>query len=106
VDPKAGNESKRTFTEEIEVASAQLVERIKQLYEEGRVRRVRIKSADGGVILELPLSIGAIAGGAVALAAPWLALIAAFAGVVANAKVEILREEPAKPEQVDPTGRE
>jgi len=96
MDQKTGDDHKRTFTEEIEVAGSQLVERVKDLYAEGKVRRLRIKSADGDLILELPLNVGAIAGGAVAIAAPWLALIAAFAGLVARAKVEIVRDMPAK----------
>jgi hypothetical protein len=96
VDQKTGDDHKRTFTEEIEVAGSQLVERVKDLYAEGKVRRLRIKSADGELILELPLNIGAIAGGAVAIAAPWLALIAAFAGLVARAKVEVVRDAPTK----------
>ena len=94
MDHKTGD--KRTFTEEIEVAGSQLVERVKDLYAEGKVRRLRIRSADGDLILELPLNVGAIAGGAVAIAAPWLALIAAFAGLVARARVEIVREVPVK----------
>lgn len=94
MDQKSGDDHKRTFTEEIEVAGAQLVERVKELYAEGKVRRVRIKSHDGDLLLELPLNVGAIAGGAVALAAPWLALIGAFAGLVARAKIEIVRDEP------------
>lgn len=95
MDQRNGEEHKRTFTEEIEVAGSQLVERVKELYAEGKVRRVRIKSADGNLILEIPLNVGAIAGGAVALAAPWLALIAAFAGLVARARIEIVRDPPA-----------
>jgi hypothetical protein len=93
---------KKTFSEEIEVAASQLVDRVKELYAEGKVRRVRIKSPDGNLLLELPLNVGAIAGGAVALAAPWLALIGAFAGLVAHAKVEIVRDAP--PEKPAKTG--
>lgn len=91
---KPGDGPKRTFTEEFEVASSQLIDRIKDLYAEGSVRRVRIKSHDGGLLLELPLNIGAIAGGAVTLAAPWLALLAAFAALVARVRVEVIREIP------------
>lgn len=102
MNDESGTGGRKTFSEEIEVAANQLVERIKELYAEGKVRRVRIKSPDGNLILELPLNIGAIAGGAVALAAPWLALIGAFAGLVARAKVEIVRDAP--PEASAKTG--
>ena len=91
------SDHRKTFTEEIEVAGGKLVERVKELLAEGRVRRLRIKAADGEPIVEIPLNVGAIAGGAVALAAPWLALIAAFAALVAHARIEIVRDEPKGP---------
>ena len=90
-------EHNRTFTEEIEVAGGRLVERVKELLAEGKVRRLRIKGADGEPIFEIPLNVGAIAGGAVALAAPWLAVIGAFAALVANARIEIVRDQPKGP---------
>jgi hypothetical protein len=86
-------EKGKTFTEEIEVAGNQVVERVKELVEEGNVRQLRIKSAAGDdVYLEMPLTIGVLAGGAVALAAPWLAVVGAFAALVARVKIEIVRE--------------
>lgn len=102
VDQKTSDDHKRTWTEEIEVAGGQLVERVKELFAEGNVRRLRIKSADGGLILEIPLTVGALAGGAVALAAPWLALIGAFAALAVRARVEIVREEPQKTHTTSP----
>jgi hypothetical protein len=85
-------DGKKTFTEEIEVAGAQLVERVKDLAEEGNVRLLRIKGADDDVYMEMPLTIGVIAGGAVALAAPWLAVLGAFAALVARVRIEVVRE--------------
>ena len=90
-------QGKRTWTEEIEVNGAQLMERIRELIAEGKVRRLRIKAADGSLILEIPLVVGALAGSAVALGAPLLAVLGAFAGLVARAKIEIVREDADKP---------
>ena len=98
MDGNGGGEHRKTWTEEIEVAGDQLLERIKDLIAEGQVRRLRIKAADGSLILEIPLSIGAVAGGAVALAAPLLAVLGVFAALVARAKIEIVRDEPKPPE--------
>ena len=56
-------DGKKTFTEEIEVAGGQLVDRVKDLVEEGNVRQLRIKSADDDVYMEMPLTIGVLAGG-------------------------------------------
>jgi len=92
-------ESRRTFTEEIEVAGNELVDRIKELVEEGNVRRVIIRNQDDNVLLEVPLTIGVVAGGAVALFAPVLAAIGALAALVARVKVEIVREAPADSER-------
>lgn len=83
----------KTFTEEIEIAGNQVVEQVKELVKEGNVRLLRIKSAEGDdVFLEMPLTIGVVAGGAIALAAPWLAMLGAFAALVARVKIEIVRE--------------
>jgi hypothetical protein len=82
----------KTWTEEIEVAGGQLIERVKALIAEGNVREVRVKAAGGKVIFEMPLTVGVLAGGAVALAAPWLAILGAIAALVARVKLEVVRE--------------
>lgn len=83
---------KRTWTEEIEVAGDTLVAEVKRLAAEGRVRRIRIVEADGDLVLEMPLTIGAIAGGAVVLAAPFLAVLGAIAAFVTKVKIEVVRD--------------
>jgi hypothetical protein len=40
------------------------------------------------------LTAGALAGGLVTLGAPWLAVLAALAGVVAKVRIEISRDGP------------
>lgn len=97
---------KKTWTEEIEVAGGQLIERVKALIAEGNVREVRIKAAGGKVIFEMPLTVGVLAGGAVALAAPWLAILGAIAALVARVKLEVVREgEPGAPPAKKPRAR-
>lgn len=90
------DKTEKTFTEEIEVAGGKLVDRVKELVAEGQVRRLRLKGSDGVPMLDIPLNVGAIAGGAVALAAPWLALIAAFAALVGHATIEVVRVDEEK----------
>ena len=85
-------ERRRTITEEIELAGNQLVDEVKRLVAEGNVRQIRIKDADGDVYLETPLTFGAIAGGAVVLAAPWLANLGVIAALVTRIRVEIVRD--------------
>ncbi len=85
------NPKDRSFSEEIEVAGHQLIERIRELVAEGNVRVVRIRTESGQVFLEIPLTAGAIAGGVVVLAAPWLAAIGAIAGLATRVSIEIVR---------------
>ncbi|MDP2121627.1 MAG: DUF4342 domain-containing protein [Hoeflea sp.] len=84
--------TKRTFTEEIEVMGSQLVQQVKDLLQEGNVRQLRLKASDGDILFETPLTFGVVAGGAVALAAPWLAILGAIAAFVTHARIEIVRE--------------
>ncbi|WP_343117075.1 DUF4342 domain-containing protein [Ostreiculturibacter nitratireducens] len=90
---EAVSEKKRSWTEEIEVAGTELVDRVKKLAAEGQVRRIRITEPDGDLVLEIPLTIGAVAGGALVLAAPLLAAIGALAAFVTKVKIEVIREE-------------
>lgn len=83
---------KRTFTEEIEVLGDQLVQQVKDLLKEGNVRQLRIRASDGDIVLETPLTFGVVAGGAVVLAAPWLAILGAIAAFVTHVQVEVVRE--------------
>lgn len=86
------SKGKRTFTEEIEVLGDQLVQQVKDLLKEGNVRQLRIRASDGDIVLETPLTFGVVAGGAVVLAAPWLAILGAIAAFVTHVQVEVVRE--------------
>jgi hypothetical protein len=85
-------ERRKTFSEEI--AGIHLVERIKELIAEGNARAIRVRTEDGKIFLEIPLTAGAIGGGVMALAAPWLAILGALAALVTRVKVEIVHEPP------------
>jgi hypothetical protein len=89
--PHHGTKTKLTWTEEIEVAGEELVASIKRLAAEGQVSRIRLVDGDGDIVLEMPLTIGAIAGGAVVLAAPVLAVVGALAVFATKVKLEVVR---------------
>ncbi len=97
MNPNDNNDqgNRRTFSEEIEVTGGQLVERVRELIQEGNVRRLIIRNQDGRTILEIPLTIGAAAGGALLVFYPVLAGLAAIGGLLMKLKIEIVREEPA-----------
>ncbi len=99
-DRRPGDD-KPSWTEEVEVAGEQLVQRVKELAAEGQVRRIIVKDPDGNIALDIPLTVGAIAGGAVVIAAPVLAVIGALAALVTKVNVEIVRDRDDGDGQTD-----
>jgi hypothetical protein len=91
-DQNPKHDGNKTITEELEVAGSQLVERVQDLIRNGNVRRLVIKTADDRVLMDTTLTLGAIAGGALALVYWPLAAVAAIAAAVARVKIEVVRD--------------
>ena len=89
----ATTEDEHTWTEQIEIAGSELVDRTKELIAEGNVRRLIIRTPDDDKLLEVPLTTGVAAGGVVTLLAPVLAALGAMAALLARVRVEIVRTE-------------
>jgi len=87
----ATEEDENTFTEKIEIAASDLVERTKELIEEGNVRRLIIRNQDDEVLMEVPLTAGVVVGGAVTIVAPVLAALGALAALLTHVKIEVVR---------------
>jgi hypothetical protein len=85
--------------EQIKLKGSQLVEKVRELVEDGNTRRVVIKK-DERVLMEVPLSVGVGGAAAAILFAPMLAALGALAALVTDVEVEIERLQPpaAKPE--------
>ena len=83
----------RDWTEELTVTGQELVERVKKLVAEGNVRRLIIRKPDGESLLEIPLTAGVVAGGAVTIMAPVLAALGALAALLTEFKVEVVRPD-------------
>jgi hypothetical protein len=83
------------FKEEFKVKSEEIIEKIKELIHEGNVRRLIIKDEDGKVYFEIPVTFGVIG----AIFAPVLAAVGAVAAMVANLKIEVIREEGPEDKQ-------
>jgi len=90
--------------QEIKVKGNQLVDKIRDIIEEGNARRVTIKK-DGRTMLEFPLSVGVGGATAAIVFAPILAAVAAFAALVSDVDVIIERahQTPAELENDDDT---
>jgi hypothetical protein len=85
------NRQERTYVEELEIDGAELVERVKALIKEGNVRRIIIRSSEGAVLLEIPLTAGVVVGGALTLFLPVLAALGAMAALLAEVKIQVVR---------------
>ncbi|HTW90555.1 MAG TPA: DUF4342 domain-containing protein [bacterium] len=85
--------NERTWTEHVEVAGSELVDRVKELVKAGNVRKVILRTPDNKLLLEIPLTAGAVAGGVVVLVAPVLAALGAMAALLAKVKVEVVRTD-------------
>jgi len=92
-DDTENKQERKSWVEEIEVAGEKLVAQVRKLAEDASVRRIRVKTKDGELAVDIPLTVGAIAGGAVAVASPVLAVLGAVAAFVAKVDVEIIRSE-------------
>ncbi len=78
--------------EKFTISGDKLVEKIKQLIHKGNIRRVRVIHK-GNTILEIPLTVGASAAAVIALAAPILAALGAFAALVTECTIEVEKIE-------------
>jgi len=78
--------SENTWWETVKVQSGQLVDRVKELIEEGNVRRIVIKQGDH-TVAEFPLTVGVVG----AVIAPVLAGIGAIAALLTDCKIEVER---------------
>jgi hypothetical protein len=82
-------------TQEFTISGDEVVAKVKELINEGNVRRLIIKNEDGRTMLEVPLTIGVI--GAALL--PVLAAIGAAAAIATRCTVVV---ERFAPEDSDP----
>ena len=85
----------KTTKEEFKVNGEDLLKKVKNLINEGNVRRIIIKNKDGKQLIELPLTIGLVG----TVLAPVLAAVGAIAALVTECSIVVEREvtdEPAK----------
>lgn len=77
---------------EIKLAGNQLVDKVRELIEEGNVRRIVIKKEER-ILFELPLTVGVGAGAAAVLVSPVLAALGAVAALVTDVTLVVERDE-------------
>ena len=78
----------KTTHEEFKVNGEELLAKVKQLINEGNVRRIIIRNKDGKNLVEFPLTIGVVG----AVLAPILAAVGAIAALVTECTIIVERE--------------
>lgn len=81
------------WAEEIEVAVEGLTERVKELVQEGNVRRLIIRKVNGDLLLDVPLTAGVAAGAVLTYLLPLLVGLLAITGLLTRVKIQVIRNE-------------
>jgi uncharacterized membrane protein YvbJ len=79
----------KVTSQEYDVSSENLVDRVKELLHEGNVTRVIVKDEGDKTLLEIPATVGVVG----VVLVPWLAALGAIAALVANCKIVVERRE-------------
>ena len=87
----------KTFWQQLEGTTDQILAQVARLIDEGNVRRVVVKHR-GGTVAEFPVTVGVIG----AVIAPVAAAIGALAAVLAECTIEVERTEPDAPATTTP----
>lgn len=78
--------------EDVKVASSQIVDKVRDLIEEGNVRRISLRKGER-VLFEIPLTVGVGAGAAALLTSPLLAAVGAVAALVSDITISVERDD-------------
>jgi hypothetical protein len=75
--------------ESFKINGENLLKKVKELIEEGKVRKITIHDKDGKEIMSFPLAVGVVG----ALLAPALAAIGAIAALIGECTITVEKEE-------------
>jgi len=79
----------KTKTEEFKLSGSEVINKIKDLIHQGNIRRIILKTEDGKIFMDIPLTVGVVG----ALVAPLLAAIGAVAALASNLTIVIEKAE-------------
>jgi Domain of unknown function (DUF4342) len=79
----------KTYWESVKAEGGAILDKLKDLFREGNIRRIRIRQGDR-TIAEFPLTAGVLG----ALIAPELAAIGAIVALAKDCSIDVERSEP------------
>lgn len=86
---QCGQSTYRVTVEKFEVASDDLVKKIKEILHEANVTKIIVENEQGKTLLEIPVTVGVVG----ALFAPWLAALGAIGAIATKCTVKVERRE-------------
>ncbi len=87
--PNCGKYTGRTIVEEFEVASDDLVKKVKEIMHDANVTKIIVENEQGKTLLEIPATVGVVG----ALLAPWVAALGAIAAIATQCKIKVEKRE-------------
>lgn len=81
-------EEQEQYKDEFKVSGEELLKKVKELINEGNIRKITIKDKQGNIVINIPLTIGVV--GAVLL--PALAAVGAIAALLTECTIAVERK--------------
>lgn len=85
---------KNEWVEEVQVAGRDAVSKVRELIQQGNVRRLIVRKANGEQLMEFPLTPSVVVGGAMLVLAPAFAMLGGLVAYLAEVRIEIVRDTP------------
>ena len=79
----------KTFKESFNINGEQLLKKVKELINEGNVRKITITDKHGKELMSFPLTVGVVG----AVIAPVLAAVGALAALIGECSITVEKEE-------------
>ena len=95
------SDKKETWVEELEVSGKEVVEKVRELVQQGNVRRVIVRKKNGEELVELPLRLTVVGAGVLTVFAGPLMLLGAAAALLAELRIEVVREVDTEDDSPD-----
>jgi len=89
----------KSYTERFKLGGDAVLGKVKEVVHEGNVRRLIIRNEDERILIEIPLTVGAVG----VLIAPVAAAIGAIAALVTHSTIEVERVGEKPPETPETT---
>lgn len=89
----------RGLHEEITVTGSALLDKVKDLIQQGNVRRLIVRRPSGKILADIPLTAGVGVAGVLTLLTPMLVALGAMAALFAQFKIEVRREPGVYPNE-------